>query len=240
MPRNMGPKNPGESYLQYYARLSGNPDYKPKYKPDDLPTYNVEQRAGESAEKYYRRLAKAADQRLVRLERLAENPLYQNIKKFAYEEALEDIHKWNGVTASRFNTVPPEGDRLYEKIEDIKSFLTKQTSNVGGINLMYKRMANTFNAKYGTNFTYQQIMKYFDSQQNEKWNKLFGSKTALTVIGEIQKSAKKIKREVSEADKRNIIINDISSKPGKHGLTMLQRRTIQALKDNELSLEDLY
>ncbi len=240
MPRNMGPKNPGESYLQYYARLSGNPDYKPKYKPDDLPTYNVEQRAGESAEKYYRRLAKAADQRLVRLERLAENPLYQNVKKFAYEEALEDIHKWNGVTASRFNTVPPEGDRLYDKIEDIKSFLTKQTSNVGGINLMYKRMANTFNAKYGTNFTYQQIMKYFDSQQNEKWNKLFGSKTALTVIGEIQKSAKKIKREVSEADKRNIIINDISSKPGKHGLTMLQRRTIQALKDNELSLEDLY
>lgn len=240
MPRNMGPKNPGESYLQYYARLSGNPDYKPKYKPDDLPTYNVEQRAGESAEKYYRRLAKAADQRLVRLERLAENPLYQNVKKFAYEEALEDIHKWNGVTASRFNTVPPEGDKLYEKIEDIKSFLTKQTSNVGGINLMYKRMANTFNAKYGTNFTYQQIMKYFDSQQNEKWNKLFGSKTALTVIGEIQKSAKKIKREVSEADKRNIIINDISSKPGKHGLTMLQRRTIQALKDNELSLEDLY
>lgn len=240
MPRNMGPKNPGESYLQYYARLSGNPDYKPKYKPDDLPTYNVEQRAGESAEKYYRRLAKAADQRLVRLERLAENPLYQNVKKFAYEEALEDIHKWNGVTASRFNTVPPEGERLYDKIEDIKSFLTKQTSNVGGINLMYKRMANTFNAKYGTNFTYQQIMKYFDSQQNEKWNKLFGSKTALTVIGEIQKSAKKIKREVSEADKRNIIINDISSKPGKHGLTMLQRRTIQALKDNELSLEDLY
>lgn len=240
MPRNMGPKNPGESYLQYYARLSGNPDYKPKYKPDDLPTYNVEQRAGESAEKYYRRLAKAADQRLVRLERLAENPLYQNIKKFAYEEALEDIHKWNGVTASRFNTVPPERDKLYDKIEDIKSFLTKQTSNVGGINLMYKRMANTFNAKYGTNFTYQQIMKYFDSQQNEKWNKLFGSKTALTVIGEIQKSAKKIKREVSEADKRNIIINDISSKPGKHGLTMLQRRTIQALKDNELSLEDLY
>ena len=240
MPRNMGPKNPGESYLKYYARLSGNPDYKPKYKPDDLPTYNVEQRAGESAEKYYRRLAKAADQRLVRLERLAENPLYQNVKKFAYEEALEDIHKWNGVTASRFNTVPPEGDRLYDKIEDIKSFLTKQTSNVGGINLMYKRMANTFNAKYGTNFTYQQIMKYFDSQQNEKWNKMFGSKTALTVIGEIQKSAKKIKREVSEADKRNIIINDISSKPGKHGLTMLQRRTIQALKDNELSLEDLY
>lgn len=240
MPRNMGPKNPGESYLQYYARLSGNPDYKPKYKPDDLPTYNVEQRAGESAEKYYRRLAKAADQRLVRLERLAENPLYQNVKKFAYEEALEDIHKWNGVTASRFNTVPPEGDKLYEKIEDMKSFLTKQTSNVGGINLMYKRMANTFNAKYGTNFTYQQIMKYFDSQQNEKWTKLFGSKTALTVIGEIQKSAKKIKREVSEADKRNIIINDISSKPGKHGLTMLQRRTIQALKDNELSLEDLY
>lgn len=240
MRRDMGPKKPGESYLQYYARLSGNPDYKPKYKPDDLPTYNVEQRAGESAEKYYRRLAKAADQRLVRLERLAENPLYQNVKKFAYEEALEDIHKWNGVTASRFNTVPPEGDKLYEKIEDMKSFLTKQTSNVGGINLMYKRMANTFNAKYGTNFTYQQIMKYFDSQQNEKWTKLFGSKTALTVIGEIQKSAKKIKREVSEADKRNIIINDISSKPGKHGLTMLQRRTIQALKDNELSLEDLY
>ena len=241
MPRNRSDsKQPGESYLQYYARLSGNPDYKPRYKPDDLPAYNVEQRAGESAEKYYRRLAKAADQRLVRIEQLAENPLYANVKKFAYEAALEDIHKWNGVTASRFNTVPPEGEALYEKIESMKKFLSAQTSTSGGINLMYKRMANTFNAKYGTNFTYQQIMKYYDSKQNEKWTDIFGSKTALRVIGEIQKSAKKIKKEVSEADKRTIIIDTIKDKPGKNGLTMLQRRTIEALKNNELTMEDLF
>ena len=238
MPRKSGPKQPNETYLQYYARLSGNPDYKPRYKPDDLPKYNVEQRAGESAEKYYRRLAKAADQRLVRIEQLSQNPLYANVKSFAYEKALEDIHKWNGVTASRFNTVPPESpEDLQAKIEAMKSFLGKQTSTQAGINLMYKRMANAVNAKYGTNFTYQQIMKYYSSNQNEKWSNMFGSKTALKVIGNIQKSAKKLKKDISDEDKRNIIIANINSKEGK---TMLERRTLQALKSNELSLEDLY
>lgn len=238
MPRKDPSQKPSESYLKYYARLSGNPDYKPRYKPDDLPKYNVEQRPGETAEKYYRRLAKAADQRLVRIEQLAQNPLYSNVTKFAYEKALEDIHKWNGETASRFNTVPPAApEDMQLKIEQMKSFLGKQTSTQAGINLMYKRMANTINAKYGTNFTYQQIMKYYSSNQNEKWSNMFGSKTALKVIGNIQKSAKKLKKEISDEDKKNIIIDNIESKKGQ---SMLEKRTLQALKSNELSLEDLY
>lgn len=238
MPRKDPSQKLGESYLKYYARLSGNPDYKPRYKPDDLPKYNVEQRPGETAEKYYRRLAKVADQRLVRIEQLAQNPLYSNVTKFAYEKALEDIHKWNGETASRFNTVPPEApEDLQLKIEQMKSFLGKQTSTQAGINLMYKRMANTINAKYGTNFTYQQIMKYYSSNQNEKWTNMFGSKTVLKVIGNIQKSAKKLKKEISDEDKKNIIIDNIQSKKGQ---SMLERRTLQALQSNELSLEDLY
>lgn len=238
MPRNDPSQKSGESYLKYYARLSGNPDYKPRYKPDDLPKYNVEQRPGETAEKYYRRLAKAADQRLVRIEQLAQKPLYSNVTKFAYEKALEDIHKWNGETASRFNTVPPESpEDMQLKIEQMKSFLGKQTSTQAGINLMYKRMANTINAKYGTNFTYQQIMKYYSSNQNEKWSNMFGSKTALKVIGTIQSTAKKIKKKIQGEDERNIIIEKLESSEGK---TMLERRTLQALKSNELSLEDLY
>lgn len=238
MPRKDPSQKPDESYLKYYARLSGNPDYKPRYKPDDLPKYNVEQRPGETAERYYRRLAKAADQRLVRIEQLAQNPLYSNVTKFAYEKALEDIHKWNGETASRFNTVPPAApEDMQLKIEQMKSFLGKQTSTQAGINLMYKRMANTINAKYGTNFTYQQIMKYYSSNQNEKWSNMFGSKTALKVIGNIQKSAKKLKKEISDEDKKNIIIDNIESKKGQ---SMLEKRTLQALKSNELSLEDLY
>ena len=166
------------------------------------------------------------------------NPLYQNVKSFAYEKALEDIHKWNGETASRFNTVPPAApEDLQLKIEQMKSFLGKQTSTQVGINLMYKRMANTINATYGTNFTYQQIMKYYGSNQNDKWSNMFGSKTALKVIGNIQKSAKKLKKQISDEDKKNIIIENIESKKGQ---TMLERRTLQALKSNELSMEDLF
>lgn len=236
--RGKGPKEPNETYLQYYARLSGNPDYKPRYKPDDLPKYNVEQRPGETLEKYYRRLAKVADQRLVRINELSKQPLYSNIKSFAYEKALEDIHKWNGEAATRFNTLPPESpEDLQAKIEAMKSFIGMQTSTQAGINLMYKRMANTFNAKYGTNFTYQQIMKYYDSNENEKWAAKFGSKTALKVIANIQKAAKKIKKGVKDADKRIQIIENLDTKDGQ---SMLERRTIEALKDNELSLEDLY
>ena len=41
--------------------------------------------------KEYRKLAKRADQRLVRLERYAQQPKYSNVTQFAYKKAMRDI-----------------------------------------------------------------------------------------------------------------------------------------------------
>ena len=59
--------------------------------------YNMEMKPGESLEKYYRRLAKVADQRLIRLEELSGVEGYGNAKQWAYKRAMRlVINKYTG------------------------------------------------------------------------------------------------------------------------------------------------
>lgn len=53
---------------------------KHEYKSAERYKSNIEQRAGESDLEYYTRLAKQADQRLVRLEKLANEPGFENVR----------------------------------------------------------------------------------------------------------------------------------------------------------------
>ena len=57
--------------------------------------------------KVYRTLAKSADQRLVRLESYSHDAGFENIKKWAYANAMHDIKAFSGPDAERFNTAPP-------------------------------------------------------------------------------------------------------------------------------------
>ena len=202
-----------------------------------MESYNLEQKPDETLVQYYRRLAKTADQRMVRLEKASEEKYFKVATEWAYAKATRDILKWippgdNKSTKLRFNTKPPEGEDLIAKINDIKSFLSSPTSSKQGIINVYKKRADTVNKKYGTNFTWKQLAKYYDSGQAELWDAKFGSKTALMTIASLQKNKKKLVKAIKEADRKDIRINSKDS-------SMIKKTVEMALKDNKLNIEDL-
>lgn len=154
----------------------------------------------------YRKLAKRADQRLVRLERYAKQEKYANILQYAYARAMRDIKSWSGDQAKRFNTKPPKNiNSLMGKINDIKNFLQSASSSIkpttdnavrdasgkiigGGIDLTYQKRADTLNLKYGTNVTWENVGSIFDSTLYRKLSKKYSSKTAVRIIGTLQKN----------------------------------------------------
>ena len=154
------------------------------YKP-----YDTSQRAGESLAHYYKRLAKVADQRLVRLEKLSQKHGFEGASKWAYNRAQKDIARWG--EGSRFNTkAPANTNSLKAKINDIKAFLGSATSTKAGITDVYEQRANTINQTYGTNFTWQDIAKFYGKQKNVALDAKYGSKTVAMAIGIIQQEMK--------------------------------------------------
>ena len=88
-----------------------------------VDSYNLDQKPDETMVQYYKRLAKTADQRMVRLEKASQEPYFKVATEWAYAKATRDILKWippgdNKSTKLRFNTKPPEGEDLIAKIND--------------------------------------------------------------------------------------------------------------------------
>lgn len=162
----------------------------------------------------YRTLAKAADTRLIRLERLEEKEGYGHATDYAYRRAMHDIKQWGGDRATRFNTRPPEGvAALKAKMQDIKTFLSAETSTKTGLRGVEQKRANTINEKYGTNFTPKELGKFFDSKLREKMDsKIKDSGTMVKVIGKIRryksvilekgKSRKEKMKAISDEEKK--------------------------------------
>lgn len=146
-----------------------------------------EQRPGESIEAYYRRIAKVADTRLLRLEDLAKQEGYGNADQWAYKKAMRDISTWSGEGAKRFNTKAPESTRqLQAKINDIKSFLGSASSTKAGIKKVYQTRANSLNSNYGTKFTTADLEDLFSSSLWKKVDaKTYDSDTVMKAIGYI-------------------------------------------------------
>lgn len=196
--------------------------------------YDINQKPGETLERYYRRLAKTADQRLVRLEKYEKETYFKTATLWAYARAKKDIEKWTPknakVTEYRFNIKPPEKtEDLLAKINDIKTFLSSPTSTKKGITEVYKKRAETFNKKFETQFTWQQLAKYYESGINEIWDAKFGSDTALRTIGQIQKHADQIKKAIADNDIKNIKVDN----------SQLTVEVKKALRNNNLNIMDM-
>lgn len=197
--------------------------------------YDIEQKPGESLEKYYHRLTKTADQRLVRLESYEHDKYFKPATQWAYSRAQHDLQKWTGqgpgAKKLRFNTAAPKGEeKLISKINDIKQFLSSPTSTKRGIIDVYKKRADTINNNYGTSFDWKSLAKYYDSGQADLWDSKFGSKTALRTIGQIQKTPKEVIDKIKAAEEKDLKAEDQK---------MIDENIRMALKDNNLNIEDL-
>ena len=178
----------------------------------------------DSLVKEYRRLAKRADQRLVRLENLSGNKGFKNVLSWAYQKAMKSIKQWSGQDANRFNTKPPsKTSSLRAKIRDIEQFLGMRSSTKKGIMTSYKKRADTLNKNNGTNFTWEDVGKFFESGEWEKMEKEYGSKTAIMAVGEIQRNEDAIVEAIEahrdanlkiENKKVKSTVNDLISKYG--------------------------
>lgn len=190
--------------------------------------YNTEMKTGESLSEWYLRLAGAANKRLERLEKLSKQEYYKPAMKWAYNRAALDVRKWKPGGKVRF----PEGqkwaitasmERIMGAISDVRTFLESGTSTKEGIKNVYQKRADVFNAAepqlrpggkkvggYGTQFTWEQMAKYYETEWNKKWNDIFGSKTALRVIGELQKHKDMLsfKKKLTEIDVKDMRIED--------------------------------
>ena len=88
----------------------------------------------------------------------------------------------------RFNVKPKTETEMKAKIRDMQTFLASPTSTKAGIVSVYKKKADTINKRYGTDWTWEDVAKYFLKKQNEKYDKIAASKTILIAIGKIQKA----------------------------------------------------
>lgn len=161
-------------------------------------SYNYDMRPGETPEAYYKRLAKVADQRLVRLEELSHVEGYKGVKGFSYKKAIKDIQIYNP-GASRFNTkmityTDQEGRThldnriLRERTMSVLDFLKAPTSTKAGIDSAFRSSIDTINKKYGTSFTWQEAAHFFEKSSSETlFKQAQGSPVALRALGKIQK-----------------------------------------------------
>ena len=179
-------------------------------------------------EKIYRTLAKAADQRLVRLEAYQHDKGFKPATEWAYARAQRDIQAWSGAEANRFNTAPPASKvDLVAKINDIKHFLQSPTSTKQGIIDVYAKRAASLNEtmrakdKNWKDLTWKDLAQYFDSALHEKLDKQYGSKTMFKAINRIKQKEKEIAKDIKEkkdihekvsADMTDIVVNNILKK----------------------------
>lgn len=164
---------------------------------------------GETLEQAHRRLAKQADQRLVRLEQLSQKEGYKGVLTYSYGLAQKNAEIY-GATGEkkRFNIAMPKSKKqLQAKINDMIQFLNSPTSTKGGIDKMYKKRTQTLNDKYGTDFTWQEAGQFFESQK-DTFKKKMDSGIILKSIGKLQQSADIIKGEIEQFTKAHKVVDD--------------------------------
>lgn len=209
----------------------GGKEYEHFYRSAARASYD--QRPDESAGAYYKRLAKQANQRMVRLEQLSQQEGFQSVTKYAYAKFEREAQALSGGKSKRFKETELKSlneSQIRERTNILKQFLQSPTSTKGDIVKMYKERANTINANYGTKFNWETLAKYFESGLFDSLKGKFESDGALEVIAQIQKNPDEVLKNFEDTDKMIEIIPD-----------EIAREAVQeALKANEVDIKEFF
>lgn len=197
----------------------------------------------EAVQKESRKLAKRANQRLVRLEHYSEREGLSEILKFSYAKAQQYINTNLGGRRYKEHvklydisdgTKMLEGDDLYkanvqiqrQRIKAMEEFLGSDSSTLGharigkktkGIKELYDKRTETINEKflkkYGKKMSSNDLKRFFESKKQAKLEKLVSS-SLMFVVASI------IKKENLQSNKRDLeryLRSHIELE--KHGLT---------------------
>lgn len=174
---------------------------------------------GAELQQLYRKLAKRADQRLVRLEKLAQEDDFDDVKKYAYNKAMKDLHAQFGENALRFNRTTKGMSRrkLQSLINDVAVFLSSQSSTKTGIIETYEQRAQKLNERIGggSNFTWRDFAKMFEMADYQADKVKGGSSTMLRAFGAIfrmqdDKDAVEAANEGTYVFAKDPVVNDLA------------------------------
>ena len=157
----------------------------------------------------YKKLAKRANMRLLRLEKRAgSNPA---LLDWAYAHAQEDIRKWRGSGKHRYpSTVKQDApiSQLQARIADVEKFLEMETSTISGVKRVDEKRVDTINNKYGTDFTASDFQQFARSGMLDKMKAQYGSKTMWKAIGQIRKNMDTLVKQMKQHKAREIIVDE--------------------------------
>lgn len=191
--------------------------------------------------KEYRKLAKRADQRLVRLEKLGkEKPA---VLDWAYKKAAYDAQVWAGKKSEkpRFNIKPPSTERgLQKKIADIKNFLDMKTSTRAGIKDVEKRRVAAVNEWFKTDFSLKDWETLHQSGVYANVIEKYGFYTATDALGKIEKDAEELILMKQEAIELGMSLSEmLGQRPDLGYDAILQDAIADILNTEGLNLNDL-
>ena len=168
--------------------------------------YEIDKNASrEEIIKQYNRAVRTANKSLYRLEKMEDIEGFENVTKFAYAKAMKEIKSMRGDGYIRFGEVKEDVDlrKLRHGINAVTEFLNAPTRTKTGIIGVYESRADTINAKYGTDFTWQTMADYYSSGRAEKLGIKLGSSSALIKIGELQKKSTKELEDIYRSLNKN-------------------------------------
>lgn len=167
------------------------------YEPVNLP--EIRTLSGEELVKQYAKEAKAADRRMRSIEAASYDPKFKGIKSYAYAKAQEDIeHRFGEVKPgqrARFDkkTIKNMSDsEIRDALADVRDFMQKPSSSPAALKQVYIQRVKTINAKYGTNFTWQEFADFTSDERFKSVMGGYGSDTFFTKVGQQMKEAKKV------------------------------------------------
>lgn len=179
-----------------------------------LLSYRQEWRVRRELKKW----AKVADQRMVRLEQLAQQPGYQNVMLYAYRRAGLDIARYSKEGQKpRFNRGLKKLtlQQMKSRLVDIERFLLSETSTKHGIVASYERRAESLNKNLELDvseyLTWEDMQNVYASDalaaaQEEEQG---GSDTIVRAIGAIKRKYSTLtKDDIKEAKKGTLHLSD--------------------------------
>ena len=181
---------------------------------------------------YLNKINKIADRRLRNLEVYRHDAGYKDIDKYAYAKAMRNIRAIGG--NKRFSIKAYESmtkQEIQKRINYTLEFLNSPSSTKTGITKVYKKRAATLNAKYGTDYTWQQMTQLFESGVFDTLIEKFASESTFISIGKFQKNKESTIQMLNEKLGVNISNNISDAK--------LNGYIYRLMKDEVLDKNDL-
>lgn len=154
-------------------------------------------------QKEYRRNAKLANSRLSALEKRG-----GGITRFAYSGATHDTQAFFGKNrfSYKISAMNPENVSLRDLSmynTAARNFLEDTSSTYSGFQEVAQKRVDTIRTRYGIELTVDQVQQMFEDEYFKKLADVYGSMTALRMIGKLQIKSDDLKDMIEKAQRQH-------------------------------------